>query len=361
MRFDISNYWYRRSWHVVTLTLLPLSWLFAAVVSFRRYLYHVGIISHAKIVTPVVVVGNITAGGTGKTPFVIWLAAFLKSRGYRPGIVSRGVGGKRHRQPHWVSVTSSVQEVGDEALLLAQQTHCPVVICTDRASAAKYLLSRSDCNIIISDDGLQHYKLNRHIEIALIDGVRELGNRCYLPAGPLREPASRLKEVDFVVVNYRSNPLCTSAFMHAHPMQLEATHMASLKTNATQFFNDFTQKKVHAIAGIGHPEQFFMMLREKGFDIIPHAFSDHYAYQAKDITFADDLPIVMTEKDAVKCLPFANNQHWSVKAKACMTATFECELIKKLKTLKGDNDVEAEFTTRTCDLARDYEHESIRL
>ena len=320
MQFNLTNAWYQTSLTFITFLLLPFSWLFWLCVKVRYWFYQFGIIKIKHFPVPVIVVGNITVGGTGKTPFVIWLAQFLQSQGYRPGIVSRGVGGRKHFKAYPVEARSLAEEVGDEALLLLKNTGCPVVISVNRVAAVEYLLKNFYCDIVISDDGLQHYRLGREIEIALVDGLRRFGNKCLLPAGPLRESISRLKKVDFVIVNEGN---VNDKFV----MNLDPIQFISVKYPDKEYtFEKFPHKKIHAIAGIGHPERFFSRLQRLGLDVIPHTFKDHYLYQAKDFNFAPELPIVMTEKDAVKCQAFAEDNYWYLQVSVKMSNTFQDEL-----------------------------------
>lgn len=325
--FDISRYWYRNSPHFISFALIPFAWVFGMTTAIRRVLFRVGLIKTHSFQVPVLVVGNITVGGTGKTPFVIWLAHFLKSHGYNPGIVSRGVGGIEQKNPHWVHANDEVEQVGDEALLLVQATGCPVVISKDRVAAVADLLNHSTCNIVISDDGLQHYRLARDIEIAMIDGTRRFGNGHLLPAGPLRETKKRLKKVDFVIVNEGDQQ---DEFL----MTLKPIKLTSLKPRCEFDLVDFPHKKVHAVAGIGNPERFFTTLKNAGFEIITHTFPDHYLYQAQDIHFNDSLPIIMTEKDAVKCSSFADERYFALSVTAKMNADFEQKLLARVAKMK---------------------------
>ncbi len=318
-----ENHWYRSSYTWLTLLLLPLAWLFRLAIFIRYFLYRYKIKKTISFPVPVIVVGNITVGGTGKTPFVIWLAQFLQKQGYRPGIVSRGVGGKRLNMPYWVDAKADPLTVGDEALLLVRRTQCPMVVSVDRVLAVKELLGKTNCNIVISDDGLQHYRLGRTIEIAIVDGERRFGNHCLLPAGPLREPLKRLNRVDLMVVN--------GGDKNEEFMQLQGNKLASVKTHQIQALADFKNKTVHAVAGIGNPTRFFQTLGDAKIQIIPHVFPDHYLYQPNDIYFADDLPVIMTEKDAVKCIGFADQRHWYLPVQAEMSEEVELKLIHLLK------------------------------
>ena len=263
-------------------------------------------------------------GGTGKTPLVIWLANFLQQQGFTPAIVSRGYGGKALSYPCEVKATSRASEVGDEPLLIFSQTQCPVIIDPKRVNAVDYLLKNYYCNIIISDDGLQHYALARDIEIAVIDGDRRFGNGFCFPAGPLREPVARLKEVDFIVANGKGNE---GEFV----MQLEPHCLINLVTGEKIFPADFRQKHVHAVAGIGNPERFFQSLRNFNFTVIPHALPDHHPYKADDINFNDSLPVIMTEKDAVKCGQFANDRQWYMAVTVVIDADFGNQLLGRIR------------------------------
>lgn len=294
----IMQQWYRKNLTLFTASLLPLSLLFGAMVKIRRWLYASGFKKKSVFNIPVIVVGNLTVGGTGKTPMVIWLAEYYRSRGFRPGIVARGVGGRKIRQPLHVSAESRPCDVGDEAVLLARRTNCPVVVAIDRVAAVNTLLRETDCNLIISDDGLQHYRMGRTLEIILIDGIRELGNRALLPAGPLRESAARLKEADAVFVNGKDFTLKGETLTAVN-------NLARIRPAS-----DFSAQKIHAIAGIGHPDQFFAQLRALGMEVIPHVFPNHYLFEKKDLYFNDGLPVLMTEKDAVKCQSFAGDECW---------------------------------------------------
>lgn len=309
MRLNLQQHWYRSSRDGVALTLLPLSWLFRSVVGIRRFFYRTQFKKMHRLRAPVLIVGNITVGGTGKTPFVIWLAKLLKEHGYKPGIVSRGVGGKQQQTPRWVDKNADPQLVGDEAVLLARRSFCPVVIGVDRVACAKELLATTDCDIVISDDGLQHYRLARDVEIAIVDGTRGLGNQCFLPAGPLRESPKRLTEVDFVVEQVSSS--CATSSRNVFPMYLEGEELVAVQDDSHSIsLSHFQHQKIHAVAAIGNPERFFASLRTAGFQIVEHVFPDHYLYQEQDFHFDDDAPIVMTEKDAVKCQEFADQRFW---------------------------------------------------
>lgn len=321
---------FERHWQRLTplsLLLWPLSVLFCLLVAARRALYRTGLLQRQRLPVPVIVVGNLTVGGTGKTPLVIWLATMLKDAGFNPGIVTRGYRGRSRAWPLAVSPDSSPAEAGDEAVLLAQRSGCPVVAGPDRAADARLLLDRG-CNVIVSDDGLQHYRLQRDFEIAVIDGARRFGNGLCLPAGPLREPVSRLRQTDWRVSN---GPPLTGEL----GMELVRTGIYRLDTPAQRAEpDDFRSGPVHALAGIGHPERFFDSLRVLGLDIIPHPFPDHHAYRPADLEFSDQTPILMTEKDAVKCRGFAKPHHWVVAVAARPEPRLASAIRQRLKEIQ---------------------------
>jgi tetraacyldisaccharide 4'-kinase len=306
--------------------LLPLAWGFSACVSLRRLLYRTDIFKQQHLPVPVIVVGNISVGGTGKTPLIIYIAKLLKHAGYKPGIISRGYGGKASSWPHSVTPQTDVSLVGDEAVLIASQSDCPMAVGPLRVEAARLLLTQSDCNVILSDDGMQHYALARDIEIAVIDGEQRFGNGFCLPAGPLREPVSRLKQVDMIVVNG------DTAQDNEFSMQLTGAIAVNMLNSEQQALSIFTGIACHALAGIGNPERFFKSLQAAGIACQMHVFPDHHRFSKHDITFQDDKPVLMTEKDAVKCTLFATHQHWYVPVKAILTTEFAEQLLHLLKT-----------------------------
>ncbi|MDC9724477.1 MAG: tetraacyldisaccharide 4'-kinase [Gammaproteobacteria bacterium] len=321
----LINSWYKA--HPVRWLLWPLSAIYRAIISLRRSLYQIGIFKQYSVNVPVIIVGNISVGGTGKTPFVIWLAKQLQHAGFRPGIISRGYGGKAESYPQTVTVDSEPSIVGDEPLIINRQSACPMVVAPDRVSAATQLLEQFDCNIIIADDGLQHYALARDIEIVIVDSQRLFGNQYCLPAGPLREPLSRLKDVDFIVHNGdETSAEFTMATSQGHAINL-------MNPELTRALSSFQNQTVHAIAGIGYPERFFKQLSECNLNLLPHSFSDHHPYQAHDLNFDDGLDILMTEKDAVKCQHFANKNMWYVPIDATINGKLEQHLLTKLAGL----------------------------
>ena len=305
--------WLQRVWYEDSATgvlLTPLSWIYECLVRLRYALYRKGWLPASDIGRPVVVVGNLSVGGTGKTPLTLWLATQLQSLGLRPGIVLRGYGGSA-RSARLVTPESTVEEVGDEALLLARRSRCPVAIGSNRVAAGRQLLSRN-VQIVIADDGLQHLRLKRVAEIVVIDGERRFGNRRLLPAGPLREPLTRLADVDLLVVNGERVEQAEIA------MGLEADIALSVVGGSRRALEHFAPGPVHALAAIGNPRRFFRMLEDHGLRVIPHALPDHYALTREDLEFGDSLPVLMTEKDAVKCERFADQRHWFVPVEAVL-------------------------------------------
>jgi len=318
-----ENVWYKDPF--IGVWLMPLGFVFSDIARFRKYLYRLGVLKTHRLPVPVIVVGNITVGGTGKTPLIIWMARLLKDLGYNPGIISRGYGGQAETWPQSVNADSRAETVGDEALLIAKQTGCPVVIGSVRVEAAKQLLREADCTIILSDDGLQHYALYRDIEIAVIDGERRFGNGYCLPAGPLREPISRLQTVDLIVVNgerYEDNE---------YAMQLAGDTAVNMLTGEQKPLAEFANVECHALAGIGNPNRFFKLLVSAGLTCKTQSFPDHYKFQAADIMFKDNNPVLMTEKDAVKCGGFAGEQHWYVPVAAVPEPKFTEQLLDLIK------------------------------
>lgn len=291
-----------------TLWLLPLVPLFILLSNLRRW--WLNNYQAVRLATPVIVVGNISVGGTGKTPLLIALVKYLQLQGYKPGVISRGYGGRASAYPYLLSDSSSAQEAGDEPMSIYRQTGCAVCVGPDRIASAR-LLEDAGCDLLLSDDGLQHYRLARDIEIAVVDGQRGLGNGFRLPVGPLREAASRLKTVDWIVVNsptadFSLLDLDSSAYS---TMEITPRCFVHLRSRATTAVDAFCGQVVHAVAGIGNPQRFFNTLAATGAQPIPHSFPDHQAYQASDFDFAEPLPVVMTEKDAVKCGAFAQ-ENW---------------------------------------------------
>ena len=293
--------------------LLPLSGLYWLLSGCRRLLYRSGLLPTRRAKVPVIVVGNITAGGTGKTPTVIWLARELKNRGFSPGIVSRGYGGSKSDSPMRVDAHSDPKVVGDEPVLLARRSACPVVVDADRVRAASMLID-AGIDLIISDDGMQHYQLARDYEICVIDGSRGLGNRRLLPSGPLRELPRRLDDVDQLLVNGTLREADESSVTELNALQFDlvATEVSRINGSLTRPISRFAEQAVHAVAGIGNPARFFELLRSHGIEVHEHARRDHAELSLADINYGDELPVFMTEKDAVKLGDKVQDRFWYV-------------------------------------------------
>jgi len=322
--FKLERHWYRLT--PVSVLLLPLSLIFCALAQLRRTLYRLRVLPSTRLPVPVIVVGNITVGGTGKTPLVIWLANFLHQAGYRPGIVTRGYRGNSQTWPVSVTPQTPAEQVGDEAVLLARHSGCPVLAGPDRVAAARQHVEQG-CNVIVSDDGLQHYRLGRNLEIAVIDSMRRFGNRLCLPAGPLREPVSRLRSVSARVAN--GAPQAGELGMTIVPTGFYSLAKPERRASADQFRDG----PVHAVAGIGNPDRFFSSLRDLGLSVIPHPFPDHHGFLPGELEFGDDRPVIMTEKDAVKCEPFATARCWVLAVDARPDAALGEQLLKRLKEI----------------------------
>lgn len=302
----LQLYWYRTT--PLHLILLPVSFIFRLLTGARRALYRCGILASVRLPVPVIIIGNINVGGSGKTPLTLWLAQQLLDSGWHPGIISRGYSGTS-TSPQAVHATTDPAVAGDEAVLMAQRKLCPVWVSRDRPAAAReLLLAHPECDVILSDDGLQHYRLQRDVEIAVVDGIRRFGNGFLLPAGPLREPPARLAEMDAVVVN---GGLAGAA---EYGMQLHSTGFYNLLNPDTLAqASDFQDLRLHAIAGIGHPQRFFTHLNDLGLTPQTHAFPDHHHYMPDDLAYADADAIFMTEKDAVKCARLSDQENWAAE------------------------------------------------
>ena len=321
----VVDSWYKKSLWLYLLT--PFSFLFKYLTKRRRRKYIQGKFQSYKSDIPIIIVGNLTIGGTGKTPLVAYIAQELIKLGYKPGLVSRGYGGK-YRETLKVTNQTSVKQTGDEAQILAK-LNLPFYIDKNRVRAVKTLENNHNCDVIISDDGLQHYNMNRDIEIVVVDGKRRFGNNLTFPAGPLRESKSRLKSVDFVVNN--SGPTKDNEYL----MNISPSKFIHLKTGKSYLIKDWPMhKQVHAVAGLGNPGRFFDLLARLGFDITRNSFPDHHNFDKEDLTFLDHLPIIMTEKDASKCVSFDNNKIWYLTIEADVSEKFITELDLKLKSLK---------------------------
>lgn len=312
---EINRIWYRGS--PLSWLLLPLTALFWLVTRIRSVLYRIGVFKSYRLSVPVVVVGNLTVGGTGKTPVSLWLIEALRARGIRAGVISRGYGAAVGPSPRRVTKDSDPSLVGDEPLLIARRGLCPVVVHPDRVAAARLLLE-DKVDLIIADDGLQHTRLQRDYEITVVDGQRGFGNGWLLPAGPLREPLVRLAQVDRVIVNGKMDD--TDSLVEALSRAKDrVSQMHLLAENARRLGDDesrplaaFADVAVHAVAGIGNPQRFFKLLGSFGLDVTRHALPDHATLSREDLMFADERMVFMTEKDAVKCAGMELPNHWYV-------------------------------------------------
>jgi tetraacyldisaccharide 4'-kinase len=302
--------------------MMPLSAVYGALSGMRRAAYSLRLTRSTRLSCPVVVVGNLSVGGTGKTPLVCWLAGQLLELGFRPGVVTRGYGGSS-RSARLVQGSDNSDKVGDEAILLARRSRVPVATGRNRPAAAQLLIN-AGCDVILSDDGLQHYALQRDCEIIVIDGDRRFGNGRLLPAGPLRETPARLRQADAVVVN--GGEVASDGALR---MRLLATGAIAMKYDTSKPLREFSGQPVHAIAAIGNPQRFFAMLRAVGIDVIEHPLPDHAKLGIDDISFADDLAVLMTEKDAVKCRDIAGPHHWYVP----VSVTFAAGDAEKLRSI----------------------------
>ncbi|HEY4697007.1 MAG TPA: tetraacyldisaccharide 4'-kinase [Gallionella sp.] len=351
--FRLEHHWYRIT--PLHLILIPLSLVFRVLVAFRRVLYRDRILASDQLLIPVIVVGNISVGGTGKTPLTLALAQQLIALGWHPLIVSRGYK-SASQHPQQVEPGMTAQQAGDEPLLMARRNLCPVWVGKDRAATARAALqAHPQCDVVLCDDGLQHYRLQRDVEIAVIDGARGLGNGWLLPAGPLREPVSRLQTVDAVVVNVQArSPLPTplpqageGANESLREFQFDGGAVApgqyEMRLDGTVFYNlldpgltatatDFHKPGNHAVAGIGHPQRYFQHLETLGISFTPHAFPDHHPYSATDLAFTDCDAVLLTEKDAVKCTAFADARYWVLRVDAQIDSALTGLILRKIKS-----------------------------
>ncbi len=333
----LENVWYNNG--SGKFLLMPLTAIYCAINRFQRFKYRN---NKTKLPCPVIVVGNITVGGTGKTPLTIYIVSLLKEAGYKPAIITRGYGGQASSWPQSVTAESDPKLVGDEAVLMASRTQVPVYAGANRLQSIESLTKEHDCDVIISDDGMQHYKLPRDIQIAVLDGARMLGNGWCLPAGPLRERRQRLSACNLLVVNgeisnKRKNDLQTTKFFTMHLKGLTLTNLVTdEKMSLGNFSENNSSQIIHAVTGIGNPQRFFKTLEEQGgLQLKTHSFPDHHDFIETDLQFGDDLPVIMTEKDAVKCKRFSNsfakNNVWSLPVTAELDKSFKKALLSLLK------------------------------
>ena len=321
MREWLQALWYRPQ--PPPAALRPLAVLYGSLASWlaarRRS-------SAVRLPVPVIVVGNISVGGTGKTPMVVWLVECLRAQGWRPGVVSRGHGGRSATYPLRVLPDTDPHLCGDEPALLARRLRVPLAVSPDRVAAARLVLEGGEADILVADDGLQHHRLARDLEFCVVDGRRGLGNRALLPAGPLREPEGRLAAVDLVVVNGGG---WRTGLAPCIDMVLEIVEAVSLVDGRRRSLSDFRAEPVHAIAGIGHPQRFFSSLRDHGLEPVAHPFPDHHRFVPRELDWLRNSTVLMTEKDAVKCAAFAQAGWWYVPAQALIDAA-SAKLVQQL-------------------------------
>ena len=312
-----------------------LAGFYGAVVATRSWLYRRGLLRRLRVRAPVIVIGNLVAGGSGKTPLAIALVERLRASGFNPGVATRGYGRTDAKHALWVEDDTDPAQGGDEPVLIARRTGAKVRADRDRAAAARRLVA-AGCDVVVCDDGLQHYRLDRDLEIEVIDGRRRYGNGLLLPAGPLREPIARGTNCHFRVVNRPpAEGDDASAGFGEWPMHLLADHALPVLGGRPRPLSDFVGQRVHAVAGIGDPERFFAMLRALGIAVVPHAFADHHRYVEGDFQFGSDLPVLMTEKDAVKCTAFAGARHYSVPIRAELPEAFWIALLDRLSSARS--------------------------
>lgn len=324
------RHWSRRG--IVAVLLLPLSLVFILLAAARRALYRAAVLRVQRLPVPVIVVGNIAVGGSGKTPVVAWLVEALREAGFRPGIVSRGYGG-RVESAGVVPPDGDAARFGDEPVLLARLTGCPVAVGRDRPAAGRSLLAaHPEIDVLVSDDGLQHYALAREVEVVVVD-EQVLGNRWRLPSGPLREGIDRLARADLVIAHGALSAALRAAAgdVPVTQMRLVGEVLERLDGCGSRPLSDFAGRRVHAVAGIGRPQRFFEQLSVAGLEVVPHAFPDHHPFVADDLVFDEDLPRILTAKDAVKCAPFAPSDTWVLPVAASIDATASQRIVEKLK------------------------------
>lgn len=335
LREQIERSW--RAPNLLTVLLWPLSLLYRIAFFLKCWCYRVGIYKTYRAPVPVIVVGNLTVGGTGKTPLVIYLVEELRRQGYTPGVISRGYGGQAAQYPFRVTASSPVTDSGDEPALIVRRTGADMVVGPNRQTSIETLLATSPVDVIISDDGLQHFALGRDIELCLIDSTSPSNNGCLLPAGPYRESLSRLKTVDLIVEHGLPEDRGDAFAMNLTPVNPQLVnqachtngHVGRGQAEVTEVEFDVEQN-FHALAGIGKPERFFDTCRELGYRFTEHPFNDHHDFEPNDIDFGDS-QVLMTEKDAVKCHAFADLRHWYLPVDATLSEQFNHQLSKKLK------------------------------
>lgn len=330
----LNRIWYEGEAPGVNLRLL--AGLYRVLAALRRFMYRAGILRGQRPPVPVIVIGNLTVGGTGKTPLTLALVQAMQRRGFKPAIVSRGYGGKRGKDVLRVDADTSPQRAGDEPVLLAMRSGVPVFVHHRRFRAAQSAFA-AGADLVVCDDGLQHYALARDLEIVVVDGQRGIGNARLLPAGPLREPVKRLWRADYVVVNgaRRLNPDVFGASQYN--MRLEAAALVNLRTGERLAPDALNGQRCAAAAGIGNPQRFFSTLAELGYSANCRAFPDHHQFQTGELDFAGELPLLLTEKDAVKCRAFARSNWWYLEVAAVLDEPLFDDIAGRLKRMSHEN------------------------
>ena len=322
---QLQRLWYGKS-RLVWL-LLPFSWIFGALVELRRWCFDRGLFKRFSVGIPVIVVGNLTVGGTGKTPLVIWLANSLFAQKRKVAVITRGYGGQSDQWPRRVKPGSDPVQVGDEAVLIAQQTQAIVIAGPDRVANARQAIAEG-AELIISDDGLQHYRMRRDLELVVVDNSRMFGNGFLLPAGPLREPVKRLQEADLILLNQRDDSRPARLDPPSVTYRIRLVNLRALKSEAIRAVAELNGQTVHVITAIGHPQSFISALEQLGLHVDARILPDHARLSRADIEFNDDLPVLMTEKDAVKCQHIADSRHWAVTTQVQLSTVDEAQLIQ---------------------------------
>jgi len=319
--------WY--AGHPALALLRPLEALYRRVVLRKRARFLSGESASYRAPVPVIVVGNITVGGTGKTPMILWLIEHCRRQGLKVGVVSRGYGAKPPQFPWRVEAQQGAEQAGDEPLLIVQRTGVPLMIDPDRSRAVQALLASEPLDLILCDDGMQHYRLARDLELVLIDAARGLGNGRCLPAGPLREPAERLQAADAVLFNGASGDR-----PEGFALRLQPSALVNLRSGERRALDHFPAgQRLHAVAGIGNPQRFFNTLLGLNWQPVPHPFADHAQFSVQSLAFSPPLPLVMTEKDAVKCRAFAADDWWYLAVEAQPTPAFSAWFDNQLQCL----------------------------
>ena len=315
---------------LLTYALIPFGWVYRTVYAIRKLCYRIGIFSSYKADMPVIVVGNLTVGGTGKTPLVIYLVELLRSQGYTPAVISRGYSGDAPIYPLEVTPSTPVDHSGDEPALIVKRTKVPMAVGPNRRANIELLMTNHKIDIVISDDGLQHLALQRDIEVCLVDDTVVVSNAFLLPAGPYREPVSRLQTVD-LIVHHQSENKDVEHGRHAMFLKASAPKLLNAKLEDEGQGKQLSSgDKVHAVAGIGNPQRFFKTCKLEGYRVVEHVFPDHHHFKVSDLEFNDSLPVLMTEKDAVKCRQFDSDNYWYLPVDAQLTNDFSDAIIKKI-------------------------------